>query len=86
MTKINFENDRIQSVEQIDSAKRLSDKILELKDLEDEISNAEESLKDYSDLMRNRTLIESMNNTDIINNIFDIDILSAKEYEDKDRK
>ena len=45
MTKINFENDRMQSVEQIDSAKRLSDKILELKDLEDEISNAEESLK-----------------------------------------
>ena len=30
MTKIDFENDRMQSVEQIDSAKRLSDKILEL--------------------------------------------------------
>ena len=45
MTKIDFENDRIQSVEQIDSAKRLSDKILELKDLEDEVSNAETSLK-----------------------------------------
>ena len=45
MTKINFENDRMQSVEQIDSAKRLSDKVLELKDLEDEIANAEESLK-----------------------------------------
>ena len=45
MTKINFENDRMQSVEQIDSAKRLSDKVLELKDLEDEVANAEESLK-----------------------------------------
>ena len=45
MTQIDFENDRMQSVEQIDSAKRLSDKILELKDLEDEISNAETSLK-----------------------------------------
>ena len=45
MTKIDFENDRMQSVEQIDSAKRLSDKVLELKDLEDEIVNAEESLK-----------------------------------------
>ena len=45
MTKIDFENDRMQSVEQIDSAKRLSDKVLELKDLEDEIANAEESLK-----------------------------------------
>jgi hypothetical protein len=42
---INFENDRIQSVEQIDSAKRLSDKVIELKDLEDEIANAEESVK-----------------------------------------
>ena len=45
MTKIDFENDRMQSVEQIDSAKRLSDKVLELKDLEDEIANAEESIK-----------------------------------------
>ena len=45
MTKIDFENDRMQSVEQIDSAKRLSDKVLELKDLEDEIANAEQSVK-----------------------------------------
>ena len=45
MTKIDFEKDRMQSVEQIDTAKRLSDKVLELKDLEDEIANAEESLK-----------------------------------------
>ena len=42
---IDFEKDRMQSAEQIDSAKRLSDKVLELKDLEDEIANAEESLK-----------------------------------------
>ena len=42
---INFENDRMQSVEQIDSAKRLSDKVIELKDLEDEIANAEASVK-----------------------------------------
>jgi len=42
---IDFENDRMQSVEQIDSAKRLSDKVIELKDLEDEIANAEESVK-----------------------------------------
>ena len=42
---IDFENDRMQSVEQIDSAKKLSDKVLELKDLEDEIANAEESVK-----------------------------------------
>ena len=49
MTKIDFENDRMQSVEQIDSAKRLSDKVLELKDLEDEVANAEESLKKLKD-------------------------------------
>ena len=42
---IDFENDRMQSVEQIDSAKKLSDKVLELKDLEDEIANAEASVK-----------------------------------------
>ena len=42
---IDFENDRMQSVEQIDSAKKLSDKVIELKDLEDEIANAEESIK-----------------------------------------
>ena len=42
---IDFENDRMQSVEQIDSAKRLSDKVIELKNLEDEIANAEESVK-----------------------------------------
>ena len=42
---IDFENDRMQSVEQIDSAKKLSDKVIELKDLEDEIANAEESVK-----------------------------------------
>ena len=46
---IDFEKDRMQSVEQIDSAKRLSDKVLELKDLEDEIANAEESLKKLKD-------------------------------------
>ena len=52
MTKIDFENDRMQSVEQIDSAKRLSDKVLELKDLEDEIANAEESLKKLKEKAR----------------------------------
>jgi uncharacterized protein YfcZ (UPF0381/DUF406 family) len=49
---IDFEKDRMQSVEQIDSAKRLSDKVLELKDLEDEIANAEESLKKLKEKAR----------------------------------
>ena len=58
MTKIDYENDRMQSVEQIDSAKRLSDKILELKDFEDEIANAEESLKKLKEKARTISSIE----------------------------
>ncbi len=58
MTKIDYENDRMQSVEQIDSAKRLSDKILELKDLEDEVANAEESLKKLKEKARAISSIE----------------------------
>ena len=58
MTKIDFENDRMQSVEQTDSAKRLSDKVLELKDLEDEIANAEESLKKLKEKARAVSSIE----------------------------
>ena len=55
---INFENDRIQSVEQIDSAKRLSDKVLELKDLEDEIANAEESIKKLKEKANLLSMVE----------------------------
>ena len=40
---INFEQDRVESVTQIDAAKTLSDKVLKLKDLEDEIANAEKA-------------------------------------------
>ena len=42
----------------IDSAKRLSDKILELKDFEDEIANAEESLKKLKEKARTISSIE----------------------------
>ena len=41
---IDYEQDRVQSVTQTDTAKTLSDKVIELKNLEDEIENAEESL------------------------------------------
>ena len=58
MTKIDYENDRIQSVEQIDSAKKLSDKILDLKDLEDEVANAEESLKKLKEKTREISCVE----------------------------
>ena len=44
MSQIDYEQDRVQSVTQTDTAKSLSDKVIELKNLEDEIENAEESL------------------------------------------
>jgi hypothetical protein len=42
---INFEDDRMQSIEAANNASTLSEKVMELKDLEDEISNAEEKRK-----------------------------------------
>ena len=44
MNKINYEEDRVQSITQTDAAKSLSEKVIELKNLEDEIKNAEKSV------------------------------------------
>ena len=44
MSQIDYEKDRVQSVTQADTAKNLSDKVIELKNLEDEIANAEKSV------------------------------------------
>jgi hypothetical protein len=55
---INFEQDRIESVTQIDAAKTLSDKVLKLKDLEDEIANAEESINKLKEQARILSQIE----------------------------
>ena len=44
MSQIDYEQDRVQSVTQADTAKNLSDKVIELKNLEDEIANAEKSV------------------------------------------
>ena len=41
---INYEEDRLESVNQIDAAASLSNKVIELKNIEDEISNAENSI------------------------------------------
>ena len=41
---INYEDDRVESVKQIDAAASLSDKVIELKSIEDEIENAEKSV------------------------------------------
>ena len=58
MTQINFEDDRVESVTQIDAAKTLSDKVLKLKDLEDEIANAEESINKLKEQARILSQIE----------------------------
>ena len=55
---INFEQDRVESVTQIDAAKTLSDKVLKLKDLEDEISNAEESINKLKEQARILSQVE----------------------------
>ena len=41
---INYEDDRVESVKQIDAAASLSEKVIELKNIEDEIENAEKSV------------------------------------------
>ena len=45
MSEINFEEDRIDSVTQIDSSKTLSDKVIELRNLEDQIATSEDKIK-----------------------------------------
>jgi vacuolar-type H+-ATPase subunit D/Vma8 len=42
---INFEDDRMQSIEAANDASTLSEKVMQLKDIEDEIANAEKSIK-----------------------------------------
>jgi len=55
---INFEQDRVESITQIDAAKTLSDKVLKLKDLEDEIANAEESVNKLKEKARILSQVE----------------------------
>ena len=45
MSDINFEEDRVDSVTQIDTSKNLSDKVIELRNLEDQIVASEEHTK-----------------------------------------
>jgi len=58
MNDINFENDRMQSIEAANNASTLSEKVIELKDLEDEIANAEESVKKLKEKARIISQIE----------------------------
>ena len=49
MSEINFEEDRVDSVTQIDTSKTLSDKVIELRDLEDQITSSEEQIKNLKE-------------------------------------
>ena len=49
MSEINFEEDRVDSVTQIDTSKTLSDKVIELRDLEDQIITSEEHTKNLKE-------------------------------------
>jgi hypothetical protein len=55
---INFEDDRMQSIEAANNVSTLSEKVMQLKDLEDEIVNAEESVKKLKEQARIISCIE----------------------------
>ena len=59
MSKINFEQDQVDSVTQIDSSKKLSDKVIDLKNLEDEIENAERSVSKLKETARQLSGVEN---------------------------
>ena len=52
MNNINFEKDRIDSVTQIDSTKKLSDEVIKLRNLEDQVSASEEHTKTLKEKAR----------------------------------
>ena len=49
MNNINFEKDRVDSITQIDQTKNLSDKVIELRNLEDQVAAAENHTKDLKE-------------------------------------
>ena len=49
MNNINFENDRVDSITQVDQTKNLSDKVIELRNLEDQIAASEEHTKNLKE-------------------------------------
>ena len=49
MNNINFEEDRVDSVTQIDQTKNLSDKVIELRNLEDQVAASENHTKDLKE-------------------------------------
>ena len=52
MNKINFEEDRVDSVTQIDQTKTLSDKVIELRNLEDQVAASEDHTRGLKEKAR----------------------------------
>ena len=52
MNKINFEEDRVDSVTQIDQTKKLSDKVIELRNLEDQVAASEDHTRGLKEKAR----------------------------------
>ena len=49
MNSIDFEKDRVDSITQIDQTKNLSDKVIELRNLEDQVAASENHTKDLKE-------------------------------------
>ena len=49
MNQINFEEDRVDSITQVDQTKNLSDAVIELRNLEDQITASENHTKDLKE-------------------------------------
>ena len=49
MNNINFEEDRVDSITQVDQTKNLSDSVIELRNLEDQIAASEEHTKNLKE-------------------------------------
>ena len=49
MNNINFEEDRVDSITQVDQTKNLSDKVIELRNLEDQVAASEEHTKNLKE-------------------------------------
>ena len=66
MNNINFEKDRVDSVTQIDSTKTLSDEVIKLRNLEDQIAASEEHTKKLKEKVEIRMITRILISCDII--------------------
>ena len=52
MNQINFEQDKSESIEQTNDVKSLSDQVLKLRSLEDQVKDAEDNLKKLKSILK----------------------------------